>query len=71
MGTTSFFFTLNLAFVHCLLIVVLVEQDINLDIFYDDNMLNKNEQCKQATISFKAQEIFVHIIVNVILKCMI
>jgi len=31
-------------------------------------MLNKNERCKQATIHPKVQAIFVHILVNVILK---
>jgi hypothetical protein len=43
MGTPSLFFTLNLAFVHHPLIVVLIRQKINVGLFYDDNMLNKNE----------------------------
>ncbi len=63
-----FFFTLNLAFVHYHLIVIFVGQDINHDIFYDENVWNKNEQCRQATINFKPQAIFVHINVNVISK---
>ncbi len=71
MGTPSFFFTLNPAFFHHLLIVVLIGQKINVDLFYDDNMLNKNEQCRQTTINPKAQAIFVHILVNVIFKYML
>jgi len=69
--TPSFFFTLNLAFVDCPLINVLIGQDINLDMFYDNNMLNKNVKCKQATINPKVHAIFVHTIVNVIFKYMI
>ncbi len=68
MGTPSLFFTLNLAFVHHQLIVVLIRQKINVGLFYDDNMLNKNEQCRQTTINPKVQAIFVHTLVNVILK---
>jgi hypothetical protein len=54
MGTPSLFFTLNLAFVHHLLIVVLIGKNINLDLFYDNNMLDKNEQCKQAIVNLKS-----------------
>jgi hypothetical protein len=36
-------FTLNPAFVYHQLIVVLIRQKINVGLFYDDNMLNKNE----------------------------
>jgi hypothetical protein len=39
--------------------------------FYDNNMLNKNVKCKQATINPKVHAIFVHTIVNVIFKYMI
>jgi hypothetical protein len=70
-GNNKFFSSLNLTFVHCLLLVVLVRQDINLDIFHDENMLNKNEQCRQATINLKTQEILVHITIHAIFKCMI
>jgi hypothetical protein len=70
-GIPSLFFTLNLAFVHCPLIDVLIGQDINLDVSYDNNILNKNERCKQTIINPKAQAIFVHTIVNVIFKYMI
>jgi hypothetical protein len=44
MGPPSLFFTLNPAFVHHQLIVVLIRQQINVGLFYDDNMLNKNER---------------------------
>jgi hypothetical protein len=71
MGTPSLFFTLSLALVHHPLIVVLIGKNINLDLFYDNSMLDKNERCKQATINPKAQAIFVHILVNVIFKCML
>ncbi len=71
MGTPSLFFTLSPAFVHHPLNVVLIGQNINLDLFYDSNMLDKNERCKQATINPKAQAIFVHILVNVIFKYML
>jgi hypothetical protein len=37
--TPSLFFTLNLAFVHCPLIDALIGQDINLDMFYDNEYL--------------------------------
>jgi hypothetical protein len=53
------------------LLVVLSGQNINLDLFYDKNMLTKNQQCKYATINPKAQAIFVHTIVNVIFKYML
>ncbi len=68
MGTPSLFFILNPAFVHRPLIIVLIRQKINVGLFYDDNMLNKNERCKQVAINPKVQTIFVHILVNVILK---
>jgi len=71
MGMSSLFFTLNPTFVHHTLVAILSEQNINLDLFYDKNMLTKNEQCKYATINPKAQAIFVHIIVNVIFKYML
>jgi hypothetical protein len=53
MATPSFFFTYILAFVYHPLIDVLIGQDINLDVFHDNNMLNKNEICKQATVNLK------------------
>jgi hypothetical protein len=71
MGTPIFFFTLNPTILHHLLIVVLIGQNINVDLFYDDNMLNKNERCRQTTINPKAQAIFVHTVVNVIFKYML
>jgi hypothetical protein len=71
MGTPSLFFTLNLAFFHHLSIVVLIGQKINVHLFYDDNMLNENERCKQTTINPKVQAIFVHFLVNVIFKYML
>jgi hypothetical protein len=71
MGMPSFFFTLNLTFVHHLFLAVLSGQNINLDLFYDKNVLTKNERCKYATINPKVQAIFVDIIVNVIFKYML
>ncbi len=56
-GNNKFLKTLNPTFFHHLLIVVLIGQDINLDIFYDENTLNKNKQCKQVAINLKAQAI--------------
>jgi hypothetical protein len=43
MGTPIFFFTLNLTFVHHPLLAILSGKNINLDLFYDKNMLTKNE----------------------------
>jgi hypothetical protein len=43
MGTPSLFFTLNPTFVHNQLLAILNGQNINLDSFYDKNMLIKNE----------------------------
>jgi hypothetical protein len=43
MGTPSLFFTLNPTFVHHPLLAILSGQNINLDLFYDKNMLTKNE----------------------------
>jgi hypothetical protein len=43
MGTPSLFFTLNPSFIHHPLLVGLSGQNINLDLFYDKNMLTKNE----------------------------
>ncbi len=60
MGTPCLFFTLNLAVIHHPLLAILSGQNINLDFFYDKNMLTKNEQCKYATINPKAQAIFVN-----------
>jgi hypothetical protein len=71
MGMPSFFFTLNLTFIHHPLLLVLSGKNINLDLFYEKNMLRKNERCKYATINPKARAIFVHIIVNVIFKYML
>jgi hypothetical protein len=70
MGTPSLFFTLNLAFVHHPFILFLID-NINLDLFYGNKMLDKNERCKQATMNPKAQAIFVHIFVNVNFKYML
>jgi len=41
MGTPSLFFTLNLAFVHHPLLVVLSGKNVNLDVFFIKNMLTK------------------------------
>jgi hypothetical protein len=71
MGTSSLFFTLNPAFVHHPLIVVLIGQSIDLDLFYDTNMLEKNEKCKQVAINPKVQAIFVHTLINVLFKYML
>jgi hypothetical protein len=71
METPSLFFTLNLAFVHHPLLIVLSGQNINLHLFYDKNMPTKNKQCKYVVINPKAQATFVHIIVNVIFKYML
>ncbi len=71
MGRPSLFFTLNIAFVHHPLIIILMEQNIDLDLFYNTNMLEKNKQCKQVAINPKAQAIFVHTFVNVIFKYML
>jgi len=68
MGTPSSFLTLNPTFIHHLSLTILSGQNIHLDLFYDKNMLTKNEQCKYATINPKVQAIFVHTIVNVIFK---
>jgi hypothetical protein len=43
MGTPSLFFTLNPTFVHHLLFAILSGENINLDLFFDKNMLTKNE----------------------------
>jgi len=53
MATPSLFLTWILAFIYHPLIDVLIGQDINLDMFHDNNMLNKIEICKQATINPK------------------
>jgi len=53
MGTPILFFTLNLTFVHRPLIAVLSGKNINLDLFYDKNMLTKNERCKYVAINPK------------------
>jgi hypothetical protein len=68
MGMPNLFSILNPTFVHHPLLRVLSQQNINLDLFYDKNMLIKNEWCKYAIINPKAQAIFVHAIVNVIFK---
>jgi len=68
MGTPSLFFILNPTFVHHPLLVVLIRQNINFYLFYDSNMLDKYEWCKQTTINPKVQAIFVHVLVNVIFK---
>ncbi len=68
MGTPSLFFTLNPRLIHHPLLSILSGKNINLDLFYDKNMLTKNEQCKYATINPKPQAIFAHTIVNVIFK---
>jgi hypothetical protein len=39
----SLFFILNLAFIHHPLLAILSKKDINFDLFYDRNMLTKNE----------------------------
>jgi hypothetical protein len=39
MVAPSLFFTLNLTFVHHLLTIILIGQNIDLDLFYDTNML--------------------------------
>jgi hypothetical protein len=41
METLSLFFTLNPTFIHHSLLAVLNEQNVNLDLFYDKNMLTK------------------------------
>jgi hypothetical protein len=41
MGTPSLFFTLNLAFFHHHVLVVLSGQNVNLDVFFNKNMLTK------------------------------
>ncbi len=63
METPSLFFILNPTFIHHFLLTVLNEQNINLDLFYDKNMLTKNEWCKYVMINPKVQAIFVHTIV--------
>jgi hypothetical protein len=69
MGTLLFFFfILNPTFIHHPLLIVLNGQEINVNLFYDTNMLIKNEQCKEATMNPKAQGIFVHTIIHVIFK---
>jgi hypothetical protein len=44
MGTPSLFFTLNPTFVYHPLIVVLIGQSIDIDLFYDTNMLGKKRR---------------------------
>jgi hypothetical protein len=68
MGTPSLFFTFNPGSIHHPLLSILSGKNINLDLFYDKNMLTKNEQCKYTTINPKARAIFAHTIVNVIFK---
>jgi hypothetical protein len=41
MGTPSLFFTLNFTFVHHPLLVVLSGENVNLDVFFNKNMLTK------------------------------
>jgi hypothetical protein len=43
MGMPSLFFIFNPTFVHHPLLTILSRQNINLDLFYDKNMLTKNE----------------------------
>jgi len=71
MGISSLFFTLNPRFVHHPLIVILIGQNIELDLFYNTNMLKNNKQCKQPTINPKVQAIFVHTLVTNIFKYML
>ncbi len=40
----------------------------SLDLFYDTNMLTKNEQCEEVEMNPKAQVVFLHIIVYIIFK---
>jgi hypothetical protein len=56
MGISSLFFTLNFVFFHHPLIFVSIGQDIDLDMFYDNNMLNKYEWCKWAIINPKVKQ---------------
>ncbi len=53
------------------MLAILSGQNINLDLFYDKNMLTKNEWCKYVVINPKFQAIFVHTIINVIFKYML
>jgi hypothetical protein len=68
MGT---WFILNPTFVHHPLIVILIGQNIELYLFYNTNMLEKNKRCKQPTINRKVQAIFVNILVTDIFKYML
>jgi hypothetical protein len=52
-GSPSLFFILNLAFIHHPLLAILSGQNVNLDLFYDKNMLTKNERCKYVAINPK------------------
>jgi hypothetical protein len=63
----SFFFTLNLTFVHHPLLVVLNGQNINLDLFYDRNTLTKNEQCKYAMIIQKLK-LYVYTLLSMLIS---
>jgi hypothetical protein len=46
-------------------------QNINLDLFYYNKMLTKNERSKQIAMNPKAQAIFVHKLVDAIFTHML
>jgi hypothetical protein len=48
-GMPSFFFVINPMFVYHPLLIIINGKNINLNLFYDTNMLTKNEQCKDKS----------------------
>ncbi len=64
-------FTLNLTFVHHLLVVLLNGQNINLDLFYDTKILTKIKESKQIAMNMKAHAIFVDTLVDAIFTYML
>jgi hypothetical protein len=64
LGTPTLYFTLNIAYVHHPLVILLSGKNINLVFFLNENLPNRHERCKLATMNPKAQDIFAHIVVD-------
>ncbi len=60
MNTKFIFHALNIAFIHHPLLVVLSGQHINFDLFYDTNMMTKNERCKDVMINPKVFKLYLY-----------
>jgi len=70
MRTLGLSVNLNLLIVHHHLTIIWMGENINLDLFYDKNMLVRMNNAKK-TMNPKAWGIFMHILMNVIFKYML